>query len=238
MCIRDSPMEGFRFGGTLVDIGDLYLDGINDESRAANYLGNTHGGMVELDGQWYIFYHRQTNQHSYSRQACAEPLRRREDGGFCQSEVTSCGLNRGPLRGKGEYEARIACNLWSKQGTVRYDKRFPKRRHPYFTQKGKDGDDNAIQYIANMRDGSVAGFKYFDFCGANAIRVAAGGRCDGVLQVSQDKEFACIAASLPISSSGGAVNVTGPLVLEDGVKPLFFRYVGKGAMDFYAFELK
>ncbi|MGN0753465.1 MAG: family 43 glycosylhydrolase [Aristaeellaceae bacterium] len=235
--VSDHPMEGFRFGGTLVDIGDLYLDGNNDESRAANYLGNTHGGMAELDGQWYIFYHRQTNQHSYSRQACAEPLRRREDGGFCQSEVTSCGLNRGPLRGKGEYEARIACNLWSREGTVRYDRKFPKKRHPYFTQKGKDDDDSAIQYIANMRDGSVAGFKYFDFCGTNAIRVAAGGRCDGVLQVSQDKEFACIAATLPISSSGGAVNVTGPLVLEDGVKPLFFRYVGKGAMDFYAFEL-
>ena len=70
------PDGGFRYGGTLVDQGDLYLDGRTDETRACNYLGNTHGGMVELNGQWYIFYHRQTNQHSYSRQACAEPLER------------------------------------------------------------------------------------------------------------------------------------------------------------------
>ena len=48
----DRPDGGFRFGGTLVDQGDLYLRGNSDESRAANYLGNTHGGMVE--GGWGI----------------------------------------------------------------------------------------------------------------------------------------------------------------------------------------
>ena len=235
--VSDHPMEGFRFGGTLVDIGDLYLDGNTDETHATNYLGNTHGGMVELDGQWYIFYHRQTNQHSYSRQACAEPLRRREDGGFYQSEVTSCGLNRGPLRGRGEYEARIACNLGSEEGTVRYDKKFPKKRHPCFTQKGKDTDDSAIQYIANMRDGSVAGFKYFDFQQTEKIRVTAGGRCEGVLQISQDKEFGCIAAALTVSTCGEIKEINGTIKLQDGVKPLYFRFNGKGAMDFYSFEL-
>lgn len=40
---------------------------------------------------------------------CAEKLRRNENGAFLQAEVTSCGLNDGPLNGKGRYEARIAC---------------------------------------------------------------------------------------------------------------------------------
>lgn len=153
MCyaVSEHPLSGYRYGGTLVDLGDLYMeDGTNDETRGTNYLGNTHGGMAELNGQWYIFYHRQTNQHSYSRQACAEPLKRTPDGGFQQAEVTSCGLNGGPLDGIGEYEARIACNLWSKHGVVRYDKRFNKKEHPYFTQSGRDGDPAAVQYIANM----------------------------------------------------------------------------------------
>ena len=92
--VSEHPLSGYRYGGTLVDLGDLYMeDGTSDETRGTNYLGNTHGGMAELNGQWYIFYHRQTNQHSYSRQACAEPLKRTPDGGFQQAEVTSCGLN-------------------------------------------------------------------------------------------------------------------------------------------------
>jgi hypothetical protein len=235
--VSDHPTEGFRFGGTLVDIGDLFLDGNTDESHASNYLGNTHGGMVELNGQWYIFYHRQTNQHSYSRQACAEPLRRTEDGGFLQSEVTSCGLNGGPLPGRGEYEARIACNLWSREGTARYDKAFPKKLHPYFTQRGKDGAEDAVQYIANMRDGSVAGFKYFAFQDARRIRMKAGGKFSGIVQVSVDKDFGAIAAELPVSSDGAMIHAEATLSLVDGVHPLYFRFTGLGAMDFHAFEL-
>ena len=235
--VSSNPTEGFRFGGTLVSTGDLFLEGNTDENMATNYLGNTHGGMVELNGQWYIFYHRQTNQHSYSRQACAEPLVRMVDGGFRQSEVTSCGLNGGPLKGVGEYEARIACNLWGKDGVARYDKRFPKKQHPYFTQRGRDGDTNAIQYIANMRDGSVAGFKYFDIQNVNSIRVAVGGKCDGVLQMSDSPSFSQIATELPIKAKGNMVNVTGKLRLNNGKKALYFRFKGEGALDFFTFEL-
>ena len=39
-----------------------------------------------------------------------------KDGSIAQAEITSCGLNGGPLQGRGEYEARIACNLTSRKG--------------------------------------------------------------------------------------------------------------------------
>ena len=63
--------------------------------------------------------------NSYSRQACAEKLVRNPDSSFQQAEVTSCGLNGGPLKGEGRYEARIACNLWSRDGVGRYDVSSP-----------------------------------------------------------------------------------------------------------------
>lgn len=97
--MADSPKGPFTYGGVLVDIGDLYLNGNEDETHASNYLGNTHGGMLQIEDQWYIFYHRQTNRSSYARQACAEKLERRNDGGFQQAEITSCGLNQGALKG-------------------------------------------------------------------------------------------------------------------------------------------
>lgn len=109
--MSDRPDGDFQYGGVLVDLGDLYLDGNEDENHARNYLGNTHGGLLNIGDDWYIFYHRQTNRSSYARQACAEKLERTPDGGFRQAELTSCGLNGGPLNGKGRYEARIACNL-------------------------------------------------------------------------------------------------------------------------------
>ena len=235
--VSDRPDGDFRFGGTLVDLGDLYMNGKTDESHAANYLGNTHGGMVELNGKWYIFYHRQTNRHSYSRQACAEPLERTEDGGFKQAEVTSCGLNGGPLAGKEEYPARIACNLWSKEGTVRYDRKFDRDIHPYFTQDKKDGDETATQYIANMRDGAVAGFKYFDIRDVRHVRVVVNGNSKGKLEISTSPTFDTIAAEINVKTEGVLVNATGDIQLADGVWPLYFRFSGEGFMNFYSFEL-
>ena len=235
--VSDRPDGDFRFGGTLVDQGDLYLNGNTDESKATNYLGNTHGGMVELNGDWYIFYHRQTNQHSYSRQACAERLERTPDGGFKQAEVTSCGLNGGPLKGIGQYPARIACNLWSKDGAARYDRKFDKEKHPYFTQDKKDDDHDAVQYIANMRDGSVAGFKYFDLQSPSSIHVSGGGNCDGKLEVSLTPDFDRVIAQIQAQFTGSRVWMSAPLAEVRGVQPLYFRFTGEGAMDFFAFEL-
>ena len=174
--VSDLPDEGYVYGGTLVSNGDVFLDGITDENHCRNYIGNTHGGMLRLQDDYYIFYHRQTNRSSYARQACAEKLSRDADGNFLQAEMTSCGLNGGPLSGRGTYGARIACNLWSAVGTGRYDGPHPKKtfaKHPYFTQEpGRDvsAEDGAAarQYIANMYDGAAAGFKYFDFSGGAA----------------------------------------------------------------------
>lgn len=235
--VSDRPDSGFRFGGTLVDQGDLYLNGNTDEAHAANYLGNTHGGMAELNGQWYIFYHRQTNQHSYSRQACAEPLERTADGGFKQAEVTSCGLNGGPLAGTGTYPARIACNLWSKDGTARYDKAFDKKKHPYFTQRGKDTDHDSVQYIANMRDGSVAGFKYFDIQNLNTVNVKVSGSGLGTVEVAADADFKTLLAEIPVRPEQQEKYFTG--VAKPGKKKsaLYFRYRGQGYINFWSFEL-
>lgn len=235
--VSDRPDGGFRFGGTLVDQGDLYMNGRNDESRALNYLGNTHGGMAELNGRWYIFYHRQTNQHSYSRQACAEPLTRTPDGGFRQAEVTSCGLNGGPLKGEGTYPARIACNLWSKRGTARYDQHFDKRAHPYITQRGRDDDRDSVQYIANMRDGSVAGFKYFDLRSVSMVSVKVSGKGLGVMQVSTEPDFSEICAEIAVRPEAREKRFTAATELEKNRAALYFRYQGEGSVNFWSFEL-
>lgn len=231
------PDGDFQFGGTLVSLGDLFLDGRTEEKDGLNYLGNTHGGMLNIGDDWYIFYHRQTNRHSYSRQACAEKLVRTGEGQFLQAEVTSCGLNRGPLKGRGTYEARIACNLWSKDGVGRYDGKNPQKRlknHPYFTQKGQKG----IQYIANMQNGAVAGFKYFEFRDAKSISVTLSGKGVGRMQVSTTPRFSEIVAEIPVCVNGLTESVHTACSIQDGTYPLYFRYSGTGYVDFLSFTLR
>ncbi len=239
--VSDYPDRDFTFGGTLVDLGDLYLDGNEDESHAKNYLGNTHGGMAKLGDTWYIFYHRQTNRHSYSRQACAEPLVLDENGHFHQAELTSCGMNKGALKGEGTYEARIACNLWSKSGTGRYDCKNPKKTfeaHPYFTQE-KDQNGKGIQYIANMRDGAVCGFKYFRIEDLSEIEVIIRGDAQGTLKISEDESFTKICGSIQIQPVlAGWTRRVGSIHIKKGTTPLYMRFEGSGSMDFYQFTLK
>ncbi len=239
--VSHRPDGDFQFGGTLVSLGDLFLNGREDEKDGLNYLGNSHGGMLNIGDDWYIFYHRQTNRHSYSRQACAEKLVRTPDGRFLQAEVTSCGLNGGPLKGRGTYEARIACNLWSKDGVGRYDGSNPRKRleaHPYFTQTGKDRMENGDQYIANMRDGAVAGFKYFEFRDLSRIAVTLSGNGEGRMQISTKPDFSEIAAEIPISVNGGKLRFASDCVVTDGVHPVYFKFTGTGFVHFMSFELR
>lgn len=239
--VSNSPTEGFVYKGTLVSNGDIFPDKNMSEKEAKNYIGNNHGGMLRIKDQYYIFYHRQTNQNSYSRQTCAEKLFRDENGNFCQAEMTSCGLNNGPLKGKGVYEARIACNLWSKDGTGRYDVGNPKKllkEHPYITQDKKDGDESAKQYIANMRDGAVAGFKYFEITESLEITIWLNGNGNGEMQVVDSLDFKK-GIYIPIKVNSRELkcfHAKLPKMHENAA--LYFRYKGEGSVNFFQFELK
>lgn len=231
------PNKDFVYGGTLVSIGDI---GYKGRIEANNYTGNTHGGMVEIDGQWYIFYHRQTNKQKCARQGCAEKLTILPDGSIPQVEQTSCGLNPGPLKGEGCYEARIACNLSSNNGTFAYLKtreKDKKLRHPYFTQTGADREEKGDQYIANMKDGACAGFKYFDIGELNNITVCVRGNATGEIEV-RTKEAGEVIANIKIKQAIEFTNYTTEVKTKvQGVMPLYFTYRGKGSIDFKEFIL-
>ena len=165
--IGKNSMGPFEYGGALHSNGDIGYQGRKEENRTC-YTGNNHGSLVCIKGRWYIFGHRMTNYTAFSRQGVAEAVRILPDGSIPQIEMTSCGLNNGPLDGKGEYEARIACNLWSKAGARHYvggstgaEAEELRRDHPVFTQDGEDREECPNQHIANMHDGATAGFKYF-----------------------------------------------------------------------------
>jgi hypothetical protein len=146
-------------------------------------------------------------------------------------------LNGGPLAGRGIYEARIACNLRSGNGVFAYAMVKPENTgHPYFTQDGTDREDNPGQYIANMRDGSMAGFKYFDMDGAEEISVTIRGIADGFLVLSAETDPSP-AARIPITSCGKWHELSAFLPPLYGKHALYFTYQGSGSLDFKSFRL-
>ncbi len=236
--LSDRPDGGFRYGGTLVSIADL---GYKGNDRPLNYTGNTHGGMAEVNGQWYVFYHRQTNRSKCNRQGCAEKLTVHEDGTIEQAQVTSCGLNDGSLKGKGCYEARIACLLNGKDGIISSDgaqKKDKKQLYPYFTQSGEDREENGDQYIANMKDGAWCGFRYFDFDGTEkTIRVSVRSTKDCVMAVHTAlDQTPCALIHVPACSDWTECSAS--LKMTEGTAPLYFIIRGETALDFRTFEIE
>lgn len=230
--VGDEPLGEFKFGGVLVSLGD---EGLSE--KPLNYLGNTHGSVEKIGDKYYVFYHRQTNRHCHSRQACAEEIVLNEGGSFLQAEVTSCGLNGSPLDGRGRYEARIACNLFGKDGVKFYTMKTPAGNHPYFTQSGADREENGDQYIANFCDGATAGFKYFSFDNPQKISVTVRGKANGKMIVKTSLSGKA-AAEINIESKGGEQTFSARTEIGAGVMPLYFTFCGKGRPDFISFELE
>lgn len=223
------PDRDFRYGGTIISNGDV---GLNGRTQAINMTGNNHGGIVEVSGQWYIFHHRQTHATEASRQGCAEKITILPDGTIPQVEITSCGLNGGPLAGRGTYSAAYACHLTgsSDQGIMIYGQ-DRKKIQPYIFQEGED-----THYIANVGSGTVFGWKYFAFEGLSALSLCVRGSANGTLELftrcpEGDVMPVCsVPVSLNDSERWKEIPFTLPSPLT-GTLPLYVRYTGDGSMD-------
>ncbi len=226
-----SPTGDFVYGGVIVSNCDLHIDTYKPADMPVAYGANNHGSIVQIGEDWYIFYHRHTNGTWYSRQGCAEKISFREDGSIQQAEITSCGLNGGPLRGKGVYPAYLACHLFTKEPSAYVGgDRFPK-----VMQDGKDGDEET-GYVGNIQDSATAGFKYFDMKGVSRITITVRGYAKGVFRVktSWDGE---VLAEIPVDYTNVWQDYTVPLSIEDGVHALYFTFCGQGNAMLKSFEL-
>ncbi|MBE6664575.1 MAG: carbohydrate-binding protein [Ruminococcaceae bacterium] len=218
----DYPDRDFKYGGVLVSNGDVYYKGRLPKDRLAR-TGNTHGSIENINGDWYVFYHRQTRKNEFSRQACAEKIEILEDGRIPQVEMTSCGLNGTPLIAKGEYSAFISCNLTDgnlPHGSFDYE-------CPHLTSKGED------YYATEVHTGTMMGFKYFDFDGVNKIGInyrSGERKPSGTVYIKTDLDGAPI-GKIEISDIAEWTWVDTEVEAENGTYPVYFIYQGEGMID-------
>ena len=70
----DSPLGPWRSGGVLVDSRGIVLNKEGDALEATNAAHNTHGSLQEINGKWYVFYHRPPRGFGFARQAMVAPI--------------------------------------------------------------------------------------------------------------------------------------------------------------------
>jgi len=147
-----SPMGPFKYGGVIID---------NDHCDPASW--NNHGSIVEMNHQWYVFYHRSTHGCVTMRKACIEPIHFNEDGSIPEVVMTTQGVGK-PLSALARIDAERACLLFGNVRIMAFD---------------MDKED-----IEGIRDEDKAAYKYIDFGNGvdnftlSAITGARGGKID------------------------------------------------------------
>ena len=71
----DSPLGPWRSGGVLVDSRGVVLGEDGSKLITTNAAHNTHGSLQEINGQWYVFYHRPPRGFGNARQAMVAPVK-------------------------------------------------------------------------------------------------------------------------------------------------------------------
>ncbi len=220
--MSDYPDKDFKFMGTLVSNGDIGYNG-RDENNRLNMTGTTHGSIEYINGCYYVFYHRLTHKSDYSRQACAEPIYMNSDGTFNQVEITSSGLNNGPLKALGKYSACIACNITNGSMPHGSNKIF----NEHFPNVNNEKD---IRFISEITNNTLIGFKYFEFRNNKKLKLTYRGLAHGYVSISNDfdnKEL----KKVKINPVSDFTTIEFDIELMDGIRPLYLYFEIDGLLD-------
>lgn len=232
--VSDSPCRGFVYGGTLVDNADL---GLCDTARY--FTGNNHGSIEQINGRWYVFYHRHTNSSLFCRQGMVEPIEILPDGRIPQVEITTSGPNGAPLPAVElrELPAYAACNLYMTQ-PPQVNAEAGQNPFPYITQDGADvmpeSESKPEAYICNLTPGTVVGFKYLNFQNVTKVSVKTRGMCYyggfDVLLTADGEPIGTVSAA----RGNEWTWQTTELAIPDGISAIYFRMKGYGTLSLAA----
>lgn len=167
--VSDKPLEGYKYKGVLISNCDLGYEG---NTEPVMPYGNNHGGLVMIDGDYYIFYHRQTHGIECCRQGCAQKLIIDENGDFKQAQVTSGGLS-GTINAKGVLNSAYCCGLASPD--IPNDSLHEKSDRMLSEPHIYEDPDTKEHYIKRIKNHTKVTFKYFDIEDLKAINLSLKG---------------------------------------------------------------
>lgn len=172
----DCPLGPYTYGGTIIDARGRERDEAGNPIASATVTGNTHGGIVEVNGQWYVFYHRQSGKNEFARQAMVAPIEVKVEEGpggkvfISEGEYTSEGFSLEGLDPTERHSAGLAC--WHTGPKVAVHGWPEKQLYGSYVAPSYGTDDrfdapyalhNNTNWVVYNTDGSIVGYKYFNF---------------------------------------------------------------------------
>ena len=175
----DSPLGPWRSGGVLVDSRGIVPNEDGTHLVGMNAAHNTHGSIQEINGQWYVFYHRPPRGFGFARQAMVAPIKSEWDkkpvakGG--QVSITAYD----PYTKNNEWTAKASDGMQYTGAEVTSEgfNIFGLPPYAYYSagiacymsdqkwmQDNFDVWNNSMD-LAGVKNGGVVGFKYFGFGG-------------------------------------------------------------------------
>ena len=175
----DSPLGPWRSGGVLVDSRGVVPDENGEHLTTSNSAHNTHGSLQEINGQWYVFYHRPPRGFGNARQSMVAPVKIEWD----EKKVADGGQVR--ITG---YDPYAPGNVWvasasdgetyaGAEVTSEGFQIFGLPPYNYYSagyacymtdqnwmQDNHDVWNNSMD-LAGITNGGIVGFKYFGFGG-------------------------------------------------------------------------
>ena len=178
----DSPLGPWRSGGVLVDSRGVVLGENGGKLITTNFGHNTHGSLQEINGQWYVFYHRPPRGFGNARQSMVAPVKITWD----KKPVAKGGVVK--ITG---YDPYAKDNVWTAKAadgneytgaevTSEGFQIFGLPPYAYYSagyacfvngpgsndwmQDNHDVWNNSMD-LAGIKNGGIIGFKYFGFGG-------------------------------------------------------------------------
>ena len=235
----DSPLDGFQDGGDISFNGGEILRMPDGTGQQTYRWGNNHGGLVEINGQWYIFYHRHTGTDEYSRQGMLEPIDVAigRDGKPYIGDITYVGgepvsskpvemtSQGGNINGIDAYKiisAGYACHI--------------SPLHQAYIKPVYEKVEGVSAPVVNIKDGTVVGFRYLQF-GSSApksVTVSAAVTKPMTVKVRLDGFGGRVIAELDLDegSSTLSAQLTAGIV---GKHAVYFEFSGDGEAEFDCF---
>lgn len=254
----DSPLENFMPGGDISFNGGEIITLEDGTNHMTYQWGNNHGSIMEVDGKWYVFYHRQTGVNEFSRQAMLEPIDiamdenghiyigkieyAEKDGKKVPVasdvvEMTSQGAYVDGIDAYSIISAGYACHIYNKDAVYE-----PAVEHEPYIKPVYEKTEDASSPIVNITDGTTVGFRYLQFGGEekDALRKAK-----QIHVVCEAKEDICILVrkgchtgevvaeiSMKKGDAEGCAAVTGSV---SGKEAIYFEFKGEANKEIAVF---
>ena len=175
----DSPLGPRRSGGVLVDSRGIVPNEDGTHLVGMNAAHHTHGSIQEINGQWYVFYHRPPRGFGFAGQAMVAPIKIEWD----KKAVAKGGQVRitayDPYAKNNEWTAKASDGMQYTGAEVTSEgfNIFGLPPYAYYSagiacymsdqkwmQDNFDVWNNSMD-LAGVKNGGVVGFKYFGFGG-------------------------------------------------------------------------